>query len=101
MIAIVSANPAKPQSMDYILGKENGTAAVFTAYVEHLIAHWWLEHGNILVMDNASIHTGAEAHIVADLLWTIELDGRLLNVLVVPLPTQSPKLNPIELIFIL
>ena len=99
MIAIISANPVKPQPINYILGKENGTAAVFTAYIKQLIAYRWFEHGDILIMDNASIHTGAEASIVADLLWTVKLDVRPLHVLVVPLPTRSPELNPIELVF--
>ena len=99
MIAIISANPNKARPIDYILGKENGTAAVFTSYIEHLIAHGWFEHGDILMMDNALIHTGAKAEIVADLLWSVEFNGQPLNVLVVPLPTRSPKLNPIELVF--
>jgi hypothetical protein len=31
-------------------------------------------------MDNAAIHTGAEADIVEDLLWDMVVDGRSLNV---------------------
>jgi transposase len=46
-----------------------------------------------LIMDNASIHTGGEAEIVEDMLW------HAMEVLVVYLPTRSPELNPIELIF--
>jgi transposase len=44
-------------------------------------------------MDNASIHTGQEADIAEDLLWEAS------QVLVVFLPTRSPELTPIELVF--
>ncbi len=50
-------------------------------------------------MDNAAIHTVAEARIVEDLLWEFILDGEPLHVLVVYLPAQAPELNPIELVF--
>jgi hypothetical protein len=50
-------------------------------------------------MDNAAIHTGAEAEIVGDLLWDMVVDGRPLNELVVYLPARAPELNPIELVF--
>jgi hypothetical protein len=44
-------------------------------------------------MDNDSIHTDRETDIVVDLLW------HAMQVLVIFLPTRSPKLNPIALIF--
>ena len=50
-------------------------------------------------MDNAAIHTGGVAEIVPDILWSTVIDGRPLHVLVLYLPTRSPELNPIELIF--
>ena len=99
MISIISANPTKSTPIDYTLGEENGNAASFTAYIKDLIARRWFERGNVLIMDNAAIHTGRESAIVADLLWSVEVDGSPLNVLVVPLPTRSPELNPIELVF--
>lgn len=74
-------------------------AAVFMVYIKQIIVHRCFEHGEILIMDIASIHTGAEAFIVADLLWMVKLDWRPLNVLVVPLLTQLPELNLIELVF--
>ena len=99
MIAIISANPTKPRLADFVLSTDNGTAALVTAYIKRLIAQQWFKRGNVLIMDNAAIHTGAEASIVADLLWTVKIDGEPLNVSVVPLPTRSPELNPIELVF--
>jgi transposase len=59
----------------------------------------WFSHGDVLVLDNAAIHTGGSASHLADLLWDVEVDGSPLNVLVLPLPTCSPELNPIELVF--
>ena len=79
--------------MHYSIGEENGTTASFTAYIEYLIAINWFQAGDILIMDNAAIHTGGEAAIVADILWEFA------RVLVVPLPTRAPELNPIELCF--
>jgi transposase len=68
-------------------------AASFTAYVEHLVVIGWFQCGDVLIMDNAVIHTGGEATIVADFLWNS------CEFLVVPLPTRAPELNPIELVF--
>ena len=99
LIAIISPSLNKPLPVHYVLGEDNGTAANFTAYIEYLITIDWFERGDILIMDNAAIHCGAEATILEDLLWTTPLDGVPLNVLVVYLPARAPELNPIELIF--
>jgi transposase len=56
-------------------------------------------HEEVLVMDNARIHTGGEAACVETLLWDTVIGSRPLNVLVVYLPMHSPKLNPIEFVF--
>ena len=79
--------------MHYSIGEENGMVASFTAFVEHLILMNWFSPGDVLILDNAAIHTGGEAAIVSDLLWLVA------RVLVVPLPTRAPELNPIELVF--
>ena len=79
--------------MHFSIGEENGTAASFTAYIELLISIGWVKPGDVLVMDNAAIHTGGEAAIVADILW------KFAQVVIVPLQTRVPELNPIELIF--
>jgi transposase len=55
------------------------------------------EHNEVLVMDNATIHTGGDANIVEDMLWTpAVVDGIPLHVIILYLPTRSPELNPIE-----
>ena len=58
-----------------------------------------IRHHEVVVMDNASIHTGGEASIVQDFLWTVEVDGRPLKAYALLLPARSPELNPIELVF--
>ena len=64
-----------------------------------MIKTGWLGHNEVLIMDNAAIHTGKEADIIEGLLWDTKVNGVPLNILVVYLPTRSPELNPIELIF--
>jgi transposase len=39
------------------------------------------------------------ARVIEDMLWETMVDGCSLHVLVIYLPTRSPDLNPIELIF--
>lgn len=91
MIAIIRCCGLEP-AMHFTIGKENGTAALFTAYIKYLLGHNWFQPGDVLIMDNAAIHTGAEASHVRDLLFSY-------GVLVIPLPTRAPELNPIELVF--
>jgi hypothetical protein len=99
LLAIISLNPTKPSPIHYVIGEENGNPPSFTAYIMELISSRWFEHGNALILDNAAIHLGGEAGNVKDYLWDTVVDGRPLNVLVIFLPTQSPELNPIELVF--
>jgi transposase len=99
ILAAISANPEKQTPVEYAIGKENGTAASFLAFIEYLIVKNWFRHNEVLIMDNAAIHAQGAAEIVEELLWSTEIDGRPLHVLVLYLPTRSPELNPIELIF--
>jgi hypothetical protein len=99
LFAVVSANPEKRHPIEWIIGRENGDSHCFVAFIKHLITSGWFRHDEVLVMDNAAIHTGGDADIVEDLLWDTVIEGRALNVLTVFLPTRSPELNPIELVF--
>jgi hypothetical protein len=97
---IISANPTKPYPLEYLLGTDNGCSASMMAFVEYLLTRRWFNRGDVIVMDNARIHTGGEADILSDLLWEMDYgDGVPLHVVVVYLPTRSPELNPIELVF--
>lgn len=99
LMAIILANPRKRQPVGYTLGKENGCGASFCYFIHTLIVGRYFWHDEVVIMDNARIHTGGDAEIVEDMLWTTVIDGRPLHVHVLYLPTRSPELNPIELVF--
>ena len=67
IFSCITANPNK-KPMVYNIQKDNGTALSFVSFVEQMIQCNWLQHGELLIMDNAIIHTGKEAKIIEDLL---------------------------------
>jgi hypothetical protein len=83
----------------YTMGEENGTAASFMSFCNLMVGTGWLVHDEILIMDNAAVHTGGEARDLEEWFWDKIVDGRPLHVLVIYLPMRSPELNPIKLIF--
>ena len=99
LMAIISANPIKPKPVAYHIGAENGDSVAFYIFISSLIVNGFFHHHEVLVMDNAAIHTGGAAEGIEDLLWNTIIDGAPLQILVIYLPTRSPELNPIELIF--
>lgn len=65
----------------------------FLEFLLSLIENGYLVAGDILVLDNASVHAGLDSlEMLSDLLCAA-------NVKLVFLPTYSPELNPIELVF--
>ena len=52
-----------------------------------------LDNGDILVVDNSTIHFHGENESIQDVLWNEH------NILLVPLPPYHPELNPTELVF--
>jgi transposase len=97
---VISANPQKQYPLEYLLGTENGNSISFMAFIEYLLTRRWFNKGDVLILDNAAIHTGGESDYLSELLWSIQTEpGNPLNVAVIFLPTRSPELNPIELIF--
>ena len=93
LMAVISGNPLKSKSIAYSIGRENGTSASFLVFIELLLRNDWFQRGDVLIMDNAAIHTGGAADVVEDLLWNS------MGVLILYLPPRSPELNPIEQIF--
>jgi len=65
----------------------------FAIAVEEAIKAGFLKAGDILVMDNAAIHVGGENDVLEDFLWDY------FGIHVLMLPTRSPELNPIELLW--
>ena len=99
IFACISANPQKVTPIAYHIERNNGSAVSFVTFICNMIRHRWLVHDEILIMDNAAVHTGKEAKMVKDLLWETCIDGKPLHILVVYLPPRCPELNPIEKIF--
>jgi transposase len=99
MIACISANPLKQKHCVYAIGKKNGSAEAFLDFCHMMIFSGWLRHDEIIVMDNAAIHTGGDCRDIEEFFWDTVVDNKPLHVLVIYLPTRSPELNPIELIF--
>ena len=67
--------------------------AAFLDNVIEAIVDGFLVEGDVLVLDNATIHTGKANDAMVDWLW--ERHG----IFVAFLPTWSPELNPIELVW--
>ena len=99
MIACISGNPLKVKHSVYTIGEANGTAEAFMAFCLLMVKSGWLRHDEFLVLDNAAVHTGGEARDLEQWFWELVVDGQPLHVLVIYLPTRSPELNPIELVF--
>ena len=77
----------------YQLGKFQGTSVVFKEFVIQMLRNNFLSEGDVLILDNAKIHSTDECLFLAETLWTVR------RVAVLPLPAYSPELNPIELVF--
>jgi hypothetical protein len=99
LVACMSGNPHKERPLVYTIGKETGTATAFISFCEMMVLSGWLHHDEIVVLGNAAIHTGGDSEALKRLFWETVVGGRPLQILVIYLPTRSPELNPIELIF--
>lgn len=74
---------------------EKGTtdSTSFSMTIEEAIATGFLRRGDFLVFDNAAIHLQGENSDLEDWLWSS------LGIIVLPLPTRAPELNPMELVW--
>ena len=99
LVACISVNPRKQQHTYYTMTKETVDASYFMEFIMSMVRDGFLLPKEVLVLDNAAVHCGAEAQQLEDLLWNTKIDGVQLQVLVLFLPTRAPELNPIELIF--
>jgi transposase len=94
IVVIISGSPTKPSSIVYHITKENSNATQFVAFIKMLIIN-----NEILVMDNAWIHTAGEAECVKFFYATPLYLDYPLHVKIVYLPARCPELNPIEFMF--
>jgi hypothetical protein len=83
MFAVISGNPAKRHPGKYRIDKENGLAETFVCFITALMISGLFLYEEVLVRDNARIHTGDETSCIKTLLWDTPSNGRPLNVLVV------------------
>lgn len=74
------------------LHKSTNTASTFCDAVDKALRAQFLQPGDILVLDNASIHLYKESKNLVDYLYE-------LGILLLFLPARSPELNPIELLW--
>ena len=78
----------------FISSKKNSNNQYdFVDFLMEAIENQYLEAGDFLILDNASVHGASD---------TIDLLHNLLtnfNINLVYLPTYSPELNPVELVF--
>ena len=84
--------PDRPP-FSYIIHDGSNNAAVFSDFVMQNLQSGFLQPGDFLVLDNASIHHFQEAMGLDAYLWNYH--GIFLQFL----PTRSPELNPIELLW--
>ena len=68
-------------------------AESFSMDIEMAVACRFLKGGDVLVLDNASIHDKGENEGLADWLW------HRFGIFVLMLPTRTPEWNPIELVW--
>jgi len=71
----------------------NNNSDTFFDIIVEAIMDGFLRTGDVLVLDNAPIHTGGDNTVLADWLWS------RFEIFIAWLPTRSPELNPIELVW--
>jgi hypothetical protein len=74
----------------YSIHEDKNGADEFALQLEMALASGFFRPGDILVLDNASIHNGGDNNILEEWLW----DN--FGVLLLFLPARSPELNPIK-----
>jgi len=72
---------------------EINTATEFSVQVELAMSSGFFYPGDVMVLDNATIHSGGENSVLEDWLWD------RFGVFVLFLPARSPEFNPIELVW--
>lgn len=92
IIGFCGIDPDAP-CMSFEIHDEKNDALSFSDAFIQAIVEGFLRPGDVLVLDNAAIHMKGENRGLEDWLWT------RVGVVVIPLPTRSPELNPQELVW--
>ena len=71
----------------------------FMEFMSNLVLSGWLQHHDVIILDNVAIHTGGASRRLDDFLWDTIVGEAPLQITVLWLPARSPELNPIELVF--
>jgi hypothetical protein len=84
-----------PDAPPFYFWMHDGTndAFIFSEFVYSMVVDGFLRSGDVLVIDNASIHRYRESAVLEEILWE---DYKILLIF---MPAQSPELNPIELLW--
>ena len=93
IFAAVTVKTGIRRNVEYLLLEENGDAYLFREFVFHLIAEGALREGDVLVLDNCTIHFGGENSVLEEELWA------QFHILMVQLPLYHLELNPTEYVF--
>ena len=93
IMAACSVRKGIQRALEYIIIEEHGNAPIFRDFVSHLIEIDFLRQGDVLVVDNCSIHFSGQNSELQEKLWTEA------GILMILLPPYHPELNPIELVF--
>lgn len=92
-VTILTSIAAGERPIVFTIREESNTALDFFYFILYCIAKQHLKNGDILILDNASVHSGEETE--EELRSILEAAG----IHLVYLPKYSPELNPCELVF--
>jgi hypothetical protein len=83
----------RTNAVDFYINDGTNDSADFVSAVYASLKKGFLCSGDVLVLDNASIHCYQEAAGLEEFLWYEH------HIILLSLPTRSPELNPIELVW--
>ena len=87
VMGFMTINQTKSPPLLYSMGEGNHDSASYMAFITMAVAIGWLKRGDIIVVDNAVLHSGGNCEILSEFLWNApSLDGLTINVVVVPFP---------------
>ena len=69
IFAAVTVKTRIRRNVEYLLVEEKGNAYLFREFVFHLIAEGALREGDVLVLDNCTIHFEGENSVLEEELW--------------------------------